>query len=344
MIKVLIPVIMIAATGFIGFVNKDAIYEKYLQTQINKNLVVETDNIKYCNHVIKDNETPEQLVNRIKQQFNGATAFRQIIGIYETTLHDTDEIKAINEKISEWGWQDDDYLVEKIADYKGKPYMKDSLAELIALQDYRKSAPHTKDELIKERDALRDALYLSKKLQLEKDISNAISQFACELNDESFNQEADIILPSLDRTLSKEEKKHLEEILQERSLQGLKNASAPLESFTKKFYELINDAVAEIKILDSETITEDTNITNTLTVVSTNAFGKKQRFEIGCEAFAIGINPIFGSASLSKCFVRKPGESFGNNIYLYDQKILVEDFDDETQWNKVKKEVLKEFE
>lgn len=342
MIKFLAPVIIVAATCLVGLVNKDAIYEKYLQTQVNKNLVIETGSTKYCGHVIKDNETPEQLVNRVKQQFNGAAAFRQVIDIYENILHDTDEIEAITKKIRDWGWQGDDSLVEDIAKYKDDPYQQDYLAELIALQDYRKSASHNKDELIKERDSLRDALYLAKKPQLEKDISNAISQFSCELDDESFNQEADVILASLNPTLSGEEKKHLEEIVKKRTVQGLKNASVPLETFTKKFYELINDAVAEIKILDSETIVKDQTITNTLSVVSTNSFGKKQRFEVGCVAYAVGINPIFGSASIFNCFFRKSGETLGDSIYLHDL-MLVEEFDDENQWNKVKKEVLKEF-
>ncbi|MFN1584614.1 hypothetical protein [Vibrio rotiferianus] len=342
MIKVLVPAF--TAACLVGFINKDVIYEKYLQTQVNKSLIVEDGKTKFCSNTIQDNETPEQLVNRVKQQFNGASAFRQIIEIYETNLHDTDEIKALNEKITAWGWQDDEYIKEKIADYKKKSYMKDSLDELVALQEYRKSATHTKDELILERDNLRNALYLSKKQQLENEISKAISQFSCELSDESLNQEAAIILALLDRTASDEEKEKLEKMVEKRSIQGLKNASAPLESFTNKFYQLINDAVAEVKILDSETEVEDKSITNTLTVVSTNAFGKKQRFEIGCSANALGINPIFSSASMSKCFIRKPGESFGKSIYLYDHQIFVEEFDDENQWKKIKKEVLEKFE
>jgi len=67
-----------------------------LQTQVNKNLVVEPGGAKYCSHAIKDNETPKQLVDSVKQEFNGATAYRQIIDISENILHDTDEIKAIN--------------------------------------------------------------------------------------------------------------------------------------------------------------------------------------------------------------------------------------------------------
>ncbi|MBU2952487.1 hypothetical protein, partial [Marinobacter sp. F3R08] len=65
-------------------------------------------------------------------------------------------------------------------------------------------------------------------------------------------------------------------------------------------------------------------------------------FDFGFLAYSVGITPIFCSVRIFYCFFRKSGETLGDSIYLHDL-MLVEEFDDENQWNKVKKEVLKEF-
>lgn len=114
----MIPIAAVIVLGAVGFVNKDAIYEKYLQTQVNKNLVVDKGMVGYCGHIIEDTETPKQLVVRVKNQFNGAASFRKIVATSNEVLADTDEIEKLNKKISDWGWQSDEYLAERIADYK----------------------------------------------------------------------------------------------------------------------------------------------------------------------------------------------------------------------------------
>ncbi|HCE3561052.1 TPA: hypothetical protein NG644_001441 [Vibrio parahaemolyticus] len=341
--KVMIPIAAVVALGAVGFVNKDAIYEKYLQTQVNKNLVVDKGMVGYCGHIIEDTETPKQLVERVKNQFNGAASFRKIVATSNEVLADTDEIEKINKKISDWGWQSDEYLAERIADYKNMSYMKDSLEEYLAIQKHRQSVEYTKEELITERDALRDAVYISRKQELEGKISQLVDQFSCELDDESFESEKYVIFDSLDRALQDEKKAEFEALHKERAKLGLVNAVEPLESFTNKFYKFLNDAVAEIKIIDSSTSVEDFRITNVLTVASTSPLGKKQRYDVGCEAYSIGVNPIFGSASVSNCFFRKSGETFGERIYLYDLQIMVEDYNNEEQWDKARKAFLEKL-
>lgn len=343
MIKIIIPSILVVALGTVGYMNKDLIHEKYLQSQINQNLNVQSGTVNFCGHSAKNTETPEQLVERVGKQFNGQKTFKEIINTYEKTLADTPEITQLNNKINDWGWQDDEYLTEKIAEYKKIDYMKDSLSELIKVQEYRKSAEYTKDELLSKRDNLRDRLYLEKKEELTISITQIIEQTACELNDDSLIKEKDIIISYFDRTLPESEKSKFDQLNKERINMGLTNAVNPLEAFTQKFAHFINDAVAEIKTIDSNTEVKDQSITNTLTVVSTNAFGKKQRFELGCTANALGVNPIFSSASMSKCFLKKQNETYGKSIYLYKIEMLVEDYDDQDQWNEAKKLFLKEF-
>ncbi|HIF5855131.1 TPA: hypothetical protein ACX3E9_004512 [Vibrio parahaemolyticus] len=341
--KVMIPIAAVIALGAVGFLNKDAIYEKYLQTQVNKNLVVDKGMVGYCGHIIEGNEAPKQLVDRVKSQFNGAESFRKVIATAEDVLADTDDIEILNKKISDWGWQSDEYLAEKIAEYKNLSYMKDSLEEYLAIQKHRQSVEYTKEELITERDALRDGVYISRKQELEGKISQLVEQFSCELDDKSFEKEKYVILNSLDRTLSDDKKAEFEALKQERTKLGLVNAVDPLEAFTNKFYKFISDAVAEIKIIDSSTSVEDSSITNVLTVAATSPFGKKQRYEVGCEAYSMGVNPIFGSAGVSNCFFRKSGETFGDRIYLYDLQIMVEDYNNEELWDKARKAFLEKL-
>jgi len=341
--KITITLVALATIGIIGIINKDLIHEKYLQTQINKNLTVKSGIVSFCGHSFEENETPQQLISRVGIEFNGPQTYREIVTSANETLKDTDEIKALNNKLDHLGWQSDEYLNEKISEYKNLSYMKEELENLLAIKKIRDSVDYTKQGVKTARDALRDKLYLSRKDELDQNISKIVNQMACELNDDSLKDETNLILAPLDKTQTVEEKKKIEILSKQREQQAIQNAVKPLEAFTKKFYQFINDVVAEVKIIDSSTVTEETTITNTLTVVSTNAFGKKQRFEVGCVANAVEINPVFGSASISKCFLHKAGKDYGKSIYLYKLKMLVEEYNDEAQWSKVKKLLLERF-
>lgn len=341
--KAIIGLGLAAITVAIGVANQDSLTEKYLQNKLNANLKVTSGVVSYCGHESRTDEPPEQLVSRVTSEFNGPKTLRTIFDIADKTFKDTAEIETINKKINDWGWESEEYLSERIEFYEGKPHFKDSLDEYLTLREFRKNANYSKEELISKRKLLRHEVYLAKKDLFEEKAIVIFDQVACEINDYSIKQEANVLLAHFNTSKSPQEAELLEAKSEARVKVAAEIAIKPLEAFTRKFSQFMNDAVIELKILDSATTLKDDSITNILTVASQNTFGKKYLLEIGCEASISKLHPSFGSAVMTSCFKRSVGKSDDQTVYLYALSIFAEEFNNGESWSLVQNKLIEEF-
>jgi hypothetical protein len=346
--KLTFAVVVLSIIGFFTVINRDGLYEYYLQSQVHKNLTVESGNISYCGNAIGEKETPQQLIERTKNEFNGPDTFRKIEYFYDIILAQSEEYTLIQDKIKKWGWKDDQSLAEDIAEYEQAPYksmaeIQKMLVEYKAQQQHRLSLTYTKKELDQQSRALTDELFTANSDKLKSEVTTLITQAACEINDESFIDEAKIIELTFDVNPSKDELEMVKSIINERQQSNLTKIESPLTAFTDKF-AMLDKAFAEITVLNSETkIEDDVWVIHTKTVVTKNAFGKKTRFTIGCEAMPVGINSIFATSRISSCFVKKSDSKKSIEIYFGRDQIFTEEFDNEQRWQIVKTKLFEKI-
>ncbi|WP_179878422.1 hypothetical protein, partial [Vibrio cholerae] len=108
--KILIPsALVVLAVG--SFAMKEQINEKYLQLTINENLRVIDGTVNYCGYKIKENETPDNLIQRVKSDFNGPNAMRMITDEAEKIFPDSEQSIQLNKKILEASDSDKQELI-----------------------------------------------------------------------------------------------------------------------------------------------------------------------------------------------------------------------------------------
>lgn len=339
--RILLSVFVIVIAG--ALFNQEFIHQTYLKLFVNKNLTVDETGISYCGHAKEEGETALQLVRRVGHDFAGNQAYRELSSAANTVFKDTDEIELINEKIKAWGWQDDDYLAEKIAMYEGTSYGKKELAKLLSIKKLRETAGYTKEQLLDERDELRKVVYRNHKDEHDKVVTEIIERLACITDDESIKAEKAIFTHPYNPTMSEEQKKHFEKLYEKRSEIAFVESVKPLEQFTLKIKEFLDDAVMGLTVLDSSITTDEFFIANELTLVSSNTFGTKKRYLLTCKAIPLGLNPVFFQARLQDCHFREADEQLGTYVFLDTLDMSPEEFENEPMWKELKAVLLSEF-
>jgi hypothetical protein len=275
-----IPIAAIAA----GFVFQEPIREAYLQHQVHQSLTIDNGTMLFCGVPSNANEEAASLIERVKAQTHATDTLRAITDKVDgLVLEETLETEEILEQLAQWGWEDDVYIDEKIEQYKKYKdgYFKEQRDKYIAKKAYRANAPMDDKELRAELKEIRAEKYLNNKDEIDSFITNAVTELACKADDASILNELPSFISTFDYSRSDEDKKTLEDQFKVRANENRAIAKEPMEKFTMRFFQFINDTVANLKVIDQETTIEEDDkyntidIDTTITAVSTNVFGKK---------------------------------------------------------------------
>ncbi|GIB78919.1 hypothetical protein FXE82_08170 [Vibrio cholerae] len=303
--KILIPsALVVLAVG--SFAMKEQINEKYLQLTINENLRVIEGAVNYCGYKIKENETPDNLIQRVKSDFNGPNAMRMITDEAEKIFPDSEQSIQLNKKILE-------------------------------------ASDSDKQELINAFNQSKYETYLSGRTEFSQSLEKLLGQFACETGDKTINDDLFFILESYNPKPTDEAKRAIKETEEKLIHENKLVAVQSIDDFTNKFLDFVNSTIADSEILNTESSVDEKRINHVITV-SVNSSGMKNGiYEVGCDSVVIPINPHFGTSIPIACFIRKSGDRFGKTVYLFNIKMLVEDYKNEEKWSEVKKLTLKEI-
>lgn len=292
--------------GVASFTLRDQIQEKYLQWTINKSITVNSGVIMHCGHSIRDGESPEQLIDRVRSDFDGPKSMRMITDQAKNTFPNTDDIESLRKKL-------------------------ETASTTEAL------------EIVNTITELRNNIYQKGKAEFSDKTSTLLNQFACETGDNKINDDLYFIVESYNPKVNTEKYETFNKLKKEKIAINKTKAAEPIEAFTKKFLDFVNAALSKSNILDSKLEIDDDTIKYVFTVTPALSGLKGGLYDIGCEARLLPTNYHFGTSYPFMCFVRESGKLYGKDVYLTELNMLTEDYKNEEKWNEVKRLALKEI-